>query len=163
MKPEDFAAGVNQLHPLLNPDKRSQYRAKEIVRRLKDSTPFLVDDPSTSAVASHWRFSGYFKIQILKLYGQSKMIYSDSMRIAFRWCEQTQTQEPLRRWNSWKSANWWRCFWWNSKNHTWLARNFWKQQWNCFRKLSGSCSRYMTQMMFLSGFPCKKWGLSELK
>ncbi|SJL19032.1 uncharacterized protein ARMOST_22639 [Armillaria ostoyae] len=42
MKPEDFAAGVNQLRPLLNPDKRSQYRAKEIVRRLKDSTPFLI-------------------------------------------------------------------------------------------------------------------------
>ncbi|PBK59221.1 hypothetical protein ARMSODRAFT_983182 [Armillaria solidipes] len=42
MKLEDFAAGVNQLHPLLNPDKRSQYRAKEIARRLQDSTPFLI-------------------------------------------------------------------------------------------------------------------------
>ncbi|SJL18076.1 uncharacterized protein ARMOST_21648 [Armillaria ostoyae] len=42
MKLEDFAAGVNQLRPLLNPDKRSQYSAKEIAQRLKDSTPFLI-------------------------------------------------------------------------------------------------------------------------
>ncbi|PBK61450.1 hypothetical protein ARMSODRAFT_1025584 [Armillaria solidipes] len=42
MKLEDFAAGVNRLRPLLNPDKRSQYRAKEIAQRLKDSTPFLI-------------------------------------------------------------------------------------------------------------------------
>ncbi|SJL16566.1 uncharacterized protein ARMOST_20092 [Armillaria ostoyae] len=52
MKLGDFAVGVNRLRPLLNPDKRRQYRSKEIARRLKDSTPFL--------------------IQILKLSRQSK-------------------------------------------------------------------------------------------
>ncbi|KAK0211357.1 hypothetical protein DFS33DRAFT_373818 [Desarmillaria ectypa] len=41
MKLEDFTAGVNQLRHLLNPDKRGQYRPKEISRYLKDSTPFL--------------------------------------------------------------------------------------------------------------------------
>ncbi|SJL18724.1 uncharacterized protein ARMOST_22323 [Armillaria ostoyae] len=41
MKLRDFTVGVNRLRPLLNPDKRHQYRSKEIARRLKDSTPFL--------------------------------------------------------------------------------------------------------------------------
>ncbi|SJL15904.1 uncharacterized protein ARMOST_19412 [Armillaria ostoyae] len=41
MKLDDFAAGVNRLHLLLNPDKRGQYRPKELAQHLKKHTPFL--------------------------------------------------------------------------------------------------------------------------
>ncbi|SJL18065.1 uncharacterized protein ARMOST_21637 [Armillaria ostoyae] len=41
MKLEDFAAGVNQLRPLLNPAKHGQYQPMELTQYLKKITPFL--------------------------------------------------------------------------------------------------------------------------
>ncbi|KAK0442466.1 hypothetical protein EV421DRAFT_1904232 [Armillaria borealis] len=73
MKLDDFAAGVNRLRPLLNPDKRGQYRAKELAQYLKESTPFLVSKSFTTVVASrsNSRFATS-KIQVLKFAREDK-------------------------------------------------------------------------------------------
>ncbi|PBK61755.1 hypothetical protein ARMSODRAFT_981323 [Armillaria solidipes] len=42
MQLDDFAAGVNRLHPLLNPDKHGQFRPTALTKYLKKSTPFLI-------------------------------------------------------------------------------------------------------------------------
>ncbi|SJL08908.1 uncharacterized protein ARMOST_12282 [Armillaria ostoyae] len=42
MQRDDFAAGVNRLRPLLNPDKHGQCRPTELAKYLKESTPFLI-------------------------------------------------------------------------------------------------------------------------